>query len=224
MTQAVEDLDEYTGTKLDTNDYYYAYYDNLSVIYEQLAKITENESEAYTYYDEVIAYCDDYLTILDIKVEENGEIGYGEDNDNIFNTSYYNKMMKKAYCYEQMGEYDNALAIYKELEGVMGTGNVLSGKIYAEHLDYIYTVCEAVNQDPAYWSEQCPDKLADLLSIYDEGSKVPSIDSNKTWKKRKDTVSSLASGTMKKQDEEEPEENTESAEDGTTDENEEIGE
>ena len=53
---------------------------------------------------------------------------------------------------------------------------------------------------------------------------MPSIDSNKTWKKRKDTVSSLASGTLKKQDEEEPEENTEADADDAADENEEIGE
>ena len=224
MTQAVEDLDEYTGTKLNTNDYYYAYYDNLSVIYEQLAKTTENESESYTYYDEVIAYCEDYLTILDIKVEENGEIGYGGSNDNIFNTSYYNKMMKIAYCYEQMGEYDNALAVYKELESVLGTGNVLSGKVYAEHLDYIYTVCESVNQDPAYWSERCPNELADLISVYNEGSNVPSIDSNKTWKKRKDTIASLANGTIKKQDEEPDTNDAVVDENNDTDENEKIGE
>ena len=228
MTQAVEDLDEYTGTKLNTNDYYYAYYDNLSVIYEQLAKVSENESEIHTYYDEVIAYCDDYLTILDIKVEENGEIGYGGENDNIFNTSYYNKMMKKAYCYAQMGEYDNAVKLYKELEGVLGTGNVLSNKVYAEHLDYIYTVCESINQDPAYWSDQCSDKLADLIAVYDEGSKVPSIDSNKTWKKRKETVSSLANGSLKKQDEEDAEDLEENdndvADENAADDNKEMGE
>ncbi|MBQ7708208.1 MAG: serine/threonine protein kinase [Lachnospiraceae bacterium] len=225
MTKAVEDLDEYTGTKLNTNDYYYAYYDNLSVIYEQLAKTTENESEAHTYYEEVIAYCDDYLTILDIKVEENGEIGYGGDNDNVFNTSYFNKMMKKAYCYEQMGEYDNALSTYKELEGVLGTGNVLSAKVYAAHLDYIYTVCEATNQDPAYWNDQCKKQLTDLISVYEEGSKVASIDSNKTWKKRKDTVSSLANGTIKKQDDaDEPDDEKTSEEENENSDDKEIGE
>ncbi|MBQ9200220.1 MAG: serine/threonine protein kinase [Lachnospiraceae bacterium] len=221
MTQAVDDLDEYTGTKLDTNDYYYAYYDNLSVINEQLAKISEEESAKHTYYEEVIAYCDDYLTILDIKVEENGAIGYGGEYDNIFNTGYYNKMMKKAYCYEQMGEYDNAVNMYKDIESVFGTKNVLSNKVYAEHLDYIYTYCENINQDPAYWSSACPDELADLISVYNEGSDVPSIDSNKTWKKRKDTVKSLAEGTLKKQDDSQDVENES---DDTSEDTEEIGE
>ena len=131
--------------------------------------------------------------------------------------------MKKAYCYEQMGEYDNALSAYTELEGVLGTGNVLSAKVYAAHLDYIYTVCEATNQDPAYWPDQCSKELADLINVYEEGSKVPSIDSNKTWKKRKDTVSSLANGTMKKKDEE-TDENDTSEENEKTDDEKEIGE
>ncbi|MBR1815166.1 MAG: serine/threonine protein kinase [Lachnospiraceae bacterium] len=224
MTQAMSDLEECDsmGTEIDVNDYYYTYNDNLIVIYEQLAKTAESDLEKHSNYEMVITYCEDYLLILDIKVEENGEMTYGGTSDNVFNTSYYNKMMKIAYCYEEMGEYDNAVDIYKALEAVLGTNNVLSNKVYAEHLDYIYSYCEDIDQDPANWSSVCPDELADLIEVYQEGSKVPSIDSNKTWKKRNDTVAALASGSMGRQ--EDTDETDTDAESDTEETSEEMGE
>ena len=107
-----------------------------------------------------------------------------------------------------MGEYDNALATYEAIESVLGTGNVLSNKVYAEHLDYIYTYCEDINQDPANWASVCPEELAQLIKVYDEGSNVPAIDSNKTWKKRKDTVQALASGHLTETEESDESEQT----------------
>ncbi len=194
MSQAVSDLEEYTGTDIDTNDYFYSYYDNLIVIYENLAKNAEDDMARSQYYADVITYCDEYLNILDIKVEENTEIGIGGSYDNVYNTAYYNKMSRKAACYEAMGDYENAVNVFRNAESTLGSNNVLSNKIYAEHLDFIYTYCEERQQDPTKWAAQMPEELQDIISIYNEGSGVKDIESNKTWKKRKEVVQMLASG------------------------------
>lgn len=197
MSQAVSDLEEYTGTDINTNDYFYSYYDNLIVIYENLAKNATDEVSATQYYADVITYCDEYLNILDIKIEENDaeSVGIGGSFDNVYNTAYYNKMSKKAACYEAMGDYEKAIETFTQAEQTLGKDNVLSNKIYAEHLDYIYTFCESNQQDPTKWASKLPDKLQDILAVYEEGSAVKDIDSNKTWKKRKETMELLASGS-----------------------------
>lgn len=200
MSQAVSDLEEYTGTDIDTNDYFYSYYDNLIVIYENLAKNAEDDVTRSQYYADVITYCDEYLNILDIKVEENTEVGIGGSYDNVYNTAYYNKMSRKAACYEAMGDYEGAVNVFRNAETALGTGNVLSNKIYAEHLDFIYTYCEERQQDPTKWAAQMPDELQDIISIYNEGCNVKDIESNKTWKKRKEIVQMLASGNYSTDD------------------------
>lgn len=200
MSQAVSDLEEYTGTDIDTNDYFYSYYDNLIVIYENLAKNAEDDVTKSQYYTDVITYCDEYLNILDIKVEENTEVGIGGSYDNVYNTAYYNKMSRKAACYEAMGDYEGAVNVFRNAETALGTGNVLSNKIYAEHLDFIYTYCEERQQDPTKWAAQMPDELQDIISIYNEGCNVKDIESNKTWKKRKEIVQMLASGNYSTDD------------------------
>lgn len=194
MSQAVSDLEEYTGTDIDTNDYFYSYYDNLVVIYENLAKNAADDVTRSQYYADVITYCDEYLNILDIKVEENTEVGIGGSYDNVYNTAYYNKMSRKAACYEAMGDYEGAVNVFRNAESTLGINNVLSNKIYAEHLDFIYTYCEERQQDPTKWAAQMPDELQDIVSIYNEGCGVKDIESNKTWKKRKEIVQMLASG------------------------------
>ena len=218
MTQAVEDLEEYTGTNLNVNDYFYAYYDNLIVIYEALAKGTEDEMLRNQHYTDVTSYCDEYLTILDIKVEENGEVGIGGDYDNVFNTAYYNKMMTKADAYAAMGNYDMTIAQYEKLEEVLGKDNVLSNKVYAEHLDYIYTYCEEQQQDPTKWEKQLASEFDDLLAVYEEGQDVSDISSNKTWKKRNETMKMLQSGDYGDKEDENETEDGESEDSDTTEE------
>lgn len=203
MTQAINDLEEYTGTDIDINDYAYSYYDNLIVACESLAKNTENEAEGKIYYSDVIDYCDEYLNILQIKVDENEEVGIGGQFDNVYNTAYYNKMSKKASCYSSLDDYENAIATYQQAESVLGKKNVMSNKIYAEHLDYIYVYCEGRQQDPTRWASAMPEQLSELLELYDESKDVTDIGSNKTWKKRKDTLDILESGNYNVETEEE---------------------
>lgn len=209
MSQAVDDLEEYTGTELsasDINDLFYSYYDNLIVAYEMLARNSENENEISQNYNLAITYCDEYLNILQIKVDENGEVGIGGDNDNIYNTAYYNKMSKKADCYEAMGKYAEAVDVFKTAENKLGKSNILSNKMYAEHLDFIYSYCEERIQDPTKWASQLPNELADILEVYGDGSNVKDIESNKTWKKRKDILELLSDGAYMNETDDDPDE------------------
>ena len=213
MTQAVSDLDEYSGTTIDTNDFYYSYYDNLVMIYESLAKNAEDIDEKKQNYNMVIAYCEDYLNILNIKVDLSEQIGIGADNDNIYNTAYYNKMNKMALGYAALDDYAKATETYISLEKALGKTNVLSNKAYAEHMDYIYSYCEARCQDPTGWKSEMPEELKDLLNVYDEGQDVKDIVSNKTWKKRMKILEMLADDDYETADEsgnQEPDNNADS--------------
>lgn len=215
MNQAVDDLEEYAGTGIDVNEYFYAYYDNLTVIYENLAKNAKDEDTAYENYNNVITYCEEFVTINDILVEEMSliseasQIGIGGKNDNIYNTAYYNKMSKIATCYAIMDRYDDAMDAYARAEEKLGKQNIMSSKIYAEHLDFIYSYCEEREQSPKKWNSKLQNQLEDLLSVYADGQDVLDIDKNKTWKKRKENVAMLAEGGYS---EEESNETTESGE------------
>ncbi len=212
MNQAIEDLEEYNGTTLDTNDYFYSYYENLIVINEYLANHTDNENLKNQYNSYVITYSDEYLTILNIKLAENEGLTIGGDSDNIFNTAYYNTMSGKADAYAAMGEYDNVVATYTQIEDVLGKNNVLSNKVYADHLDYIYSYCVDINQDPANWKRLCKDEHDDLLAVYEEGQDVEGINTNRTWNKRKDTVEMLKYGRYEETDADDVDETPEDTE------------
>lgn len=200
MNQAVDDLEEYAGTEIDVNEYFYAYYDNLTVIYENLAKKAEDDDVAYENYNNVITYCEEFVTINDILVEEMSriseasQIGIGGKNDNIYNTAYYNKMSKIAGCYAIMDRYDDAMDAYARAENKLGKQNIMSSKIYADHLDFIYSYCEEREQSPKNWNSKLERELQDLLLVYADGQDVLDIDKNKTWKKRKENVAMLAEG------------------------------
>ncbi len=205
MEQAVKDLEEYNGNELDATDIAdlnYRYDDNLVVIYEQLAKEhAEDEAEANSYYALAISYCDDYIGILKMKVDEDPEVSLGGSSVNAYNQSYYNKMMTKVRCYDAQGKTEEALAVYEEAESIFGTKNEWSDNVYAEHLDYLYRLCEGQEQDPKQWTSKLPEWTDELLTVYDEGSNVAGIESNKTWYKRKDTLLMLKSGDYDTEDE-----------------------
>jgi len=194
LNQAVEDLEEYTENEMtaeEINDLFYTYYDYLTVTYEALAKNSEDKNIKEQYYANVISYCEEYLNILDIKIEASGNIGIGANNDNVYNTAYYNKMSLKAHCYEQMGKYKEVIAVYDEVEQKLGKNNVLSNKVYAEHLDFIYTYCERKQQDPTKWKKILSNEYQDIINTYEQGKNVKNIETNKTWKKRKNTLEML---------------------------------
>jgi tetratricopeptide (TPR) repeat protein len=161
------------------------------VTYAALAKTTDNASY---YYDMVIDSCNEYLNILEIKVDENDEVGIGRNEDNTYNTAYYNKMMQIANAYKAMDDYDSAIETYETAEQRLGKNNVMSNKVYAEHIDYIYSYIEAKQQDPLKWQSTDSKHLQELLDIYADSKDVKDISANKTWKKRKSTLDILESG------------------------------
>lgn len=210
MEQALDDLEEYRefieskyndesssdekrikDEKLaEIMDLNYRYDDYLIVLYEQLAK----EKDSTTNYAAAISYCDDYIGILKMKVDADPSISLGGSSSNAYNQSYYNKMMTKARCYDAQGKTEEALDVYKEAEKVFGTKNEWSDNVYAEHLDYLYRLCEEQEQDPRKWTSKIPALTTELIAVYDDGSNVVGIESNKTWYKRKDILIMLKSG------------------------------
>ena len=52
----------------------------------------------------------------------------------------------------------------------------------------IFTQCEQKEQDPTKWAKSIKKDVKYLLSIYEEGLDVREIETNKTWKKRKETM------------------------------------
>lgn len=209
MSQAVSDLEEYNGTDLDSNEYFFAYYDYLTYIYSNLAENAEDEVLKEQYYKNVIDYCDEYFTILEIKNDSNDEIDIGGDNDNEYNTAYFNKMKMKAAVYEVLGDFDMAISTYKEAEQRLGKDNVHSKKIYAEHIDYMYSYYENQIKDPTRWAKELPSELNEILKVFEESKGVRDISSEKTWKKRSDTLQKLLDGDYDTGDEEETDAGTE---------------
>ena len=188
MTKAVEDLDGYTGNDVDANEYYYAYYDNLVTIYGELAKQSSDEIDIQSNCNLAIGYAQEFLNILDIMADDSDEVGIGGDYDNTLNTAYYNKMSFIASCYKRMDDYDSVYQTYADAEKKLGKDNVLSNKIYAEHLDTVFSRCELQEQDPTKWAKSLKKDTKYLLSVYEEGLEVKDIEANKTWKKRKETM------------------------------------
>lgn len=129
-----------------------------------------------------------------MKVDEDPSISLGGSSVNAYNQSYYNKMITEARCYDAQGKTDEALAIYEAAEKVFGTKNEWSDNVYAEHLDYLYRLCEQKEQDPKLWMTKIPDMANALIKVFDDGGNVVGIDSNKTWYKRRDTMEMLKSG------------------------------
>ena len=142
-----------------------------------------------------ISNCEDYIGILKMKVDSDPGISLGGSSVNAYNQSYYNKMMTEARCYDAQGKTDDALKIYEAAEKVFGTKNEWSDNVYAEHLDYLYRLCEAQEQDPKLWTTKIPDLTKKLIQVFDDGGNVLGIDSNKTWYKRKDTLQMLKDGS-----------------------------
>ena len=214
MLQAIDDLEHYTGTELDVNEYYFAYYDDLTVIYQTLAEQSGDELLRAQNYVSAVSYADEYLNILEIKVDEADDADIGGASDNRFNTAYYNKMTSKASYYIAMGKMADAEKVYQTAEERLGKTNVLSSKLYAEHMDALYTDCENSSTDPTSWPRLVPDKMKRLLELYREGKDVKDIDSNKTWKKRKDTLDLLSRGVPETEEDTDSETSSDSTEEG----------
>ena len=212
MSQAMKDLEDYTGA--NAADYYYTFSSNLAEIYYKLAENDGSEANyklALTYYQEVID-----------QIQGKVDVGETPDNDvsKAYVTTYVNDMCRMADIYGKTGDYQSAVDTYALAEETLGEGSEYAVKLYAEHLNYLYTYFESSQQDPTKWSRTNKDAV---LAVYDAGSEIPGIESNPTWIKRS-SVSVMNSLRNDATTESKKEETTEAAGDTTDDDATEEGE
>ncbi|MCR4838734.1 MAG: protein kinase [Eubacterium sp.] len=182
MSQALEDLESYDGD--NALRYEYDYYNDLSEIYFQLAKTSEDANQKNTYYNLAISACQEVISQIE------GLLATGTDNEKMvgYRKSYEEKMSRIAEIYgaeekftEACETYEKAEAKLTELAASKSAANENLGRIYTKHLAYVYQVFAAKNQDITKWSTQ--DKNT-ILAIYKNGSKVSGIEKNSNWVKR----------------------------------------
>ena len=182
MSQALEDLENYDGD--NALRYEYDYYNDLSEIYFQLAKTSEDANQKNTYYNLALSACQEVISQIE------GLLATGTDNEKMvgYRKSYEEKMSRIAEIYgaeekftEACETYEKAEAKLTELAASKSAANENLGRIYTKHLAYVYQVFAAKNQDITKWSTQ--DKNT-ILAIYKNGSKVSGIEKNSNWVKR----------------------------------------
>ena len=182
MSQALEDLENYDGD--NALRYEYDYYNDLSEIYFQLAKTSEDANQKNTYYNLALSACQEVISQIE------GLLATGTDNEKMvgYRKSYEEKMARIAEIYgaeekftEACETYEKAEAKLTELAASKSAANENLGRIYTKHLAYVYQVFAAKNQDITKWSTQ--DKNT-ILAIYKNGSKVSGIEKNSNWVKR----------------------------------------
>ena len=203
MSQAIKDLESYTGA--DAADYYYTYSSDLAEIYYALAEKDGSEANyklALTYYQEVLD-----------QIQGKVDVSKAPDNDvsKAYITTYVNDMCRMADIYGKTDDYQSAIDTYTKAEEALGEGNEYAVKLYSEHLNYLYTYFESSQQDPTKWSRTNKDTV---LAVFDAGSEVPGIESNPNWIKRSSVMDSLRKDEVTT---EEKEETTEAADDATAD-------
>ena len=185
MTQALKDLESYTGD--DAASFYYQYSSNLAEIYYALAE--KNQSEAN--YKLALNY---YQDVID-QIQGTVKVDQEPSNDSIkaYVQSYVNNMCRMAEIYGKLGDFDSAVATYEKAEADMGSGNENAVKIYSEHLNYLYASFEATQQDPGKWTK---DQKEQILAVYHEGNKLSGISNNPNWVKRSSTMEGLDDGSI----------------------------
>ena len=182
MSQALEDLENYDGE--NSLQYEYDYYNDLSEIYYQLARNTEDPNQKSTYYNLAVSACREVIS------QTEGLLATGSDNEKMiaYRKSYEEKMARIAEIYGAEEKFDEANEIFEKAEAKLtelasskAAANENLGRIYTKHLAYVYQVFAAKDQDITKWSTK--DKNT-ILTIYKNGSKVPGIEKNSNWVKR----------------------------------------
>ena len=185
MNQAIEDLSGYQGE--DALDYTYEYDKILAEAYYFKAINEESESDiqlALNECNEVIAIAQGKISISS-DAESDAAVTYMQD--------YVNYTCKVAELYVANGNVDEAAKIYEDAESALGVDNSNSAKLYAEHLNLLYTQFEANQQEPGKWTAA---QKRQILKVYHEGSKVPNIEKNQSWITRKTVMDGLDNGSI----------------------------
>ena len=183
LTQAIKDLESYNGE--EQADYYYVFSNGLAEVYYSLAEASSSEAD----YKIALNYSQEVIDQIQGKVD----VSQAPENDTAkgYIQSYVNMICRMAEIYGKLQDKKSAVDTYKKAEADMGSGNENAIKVYSEHLNYLYTLYEAENQDPSNWS--AADKK-EILAVYEEGSKINGIDTNPNWIKRSSIMNSLKGG------------------------------
>ena len=190
MSQALEDLQDYNGQEALT--YEYDYYNSLAEIYYQLGNQAEEDPAAKeSYFKLAIQSCNEVVSQIEGLLATEGE------NENIaaYMKSYEEKMCRIAEIYGQQDSFDSAVATYQKAEEKLAdmvktraSANENLGRVYTKHLVYVYGQLSNKETDITKWS--AADRKM-ILQIYEDGSKVPEIDNNTNWVKRRADMETL---------------------------------
>lgn len=190
MSQALEDLESFDGQ--NAINYEYDYYNSLAEIYYQLGnQAAGDQNQQESYYKLAIQSCNEVVSQIE------GLLAAEGDNGNItaYWKSYEEKMCRIAEIYGLQGAFDSADGTFqkaeeklKELAGSRVAANENLGRVYTKHLVFVYQYLSAKETDITKWS--AADRKM-ILEIYDAGSKVPQIENNSNWVKRRSDMETL---------------------------------
>ena len=182
LSQAIKDLEDYSGA--DQADYYYVFSNDLAEVYYAIAEKSDSEAD----YKIALNYSQEVVDQIKGKVD----LSKAPENDSAkgYIVSYVNIMCRMAEIYGKLGDKNSAIETYKEAETQMGSSEN-SIKVYSEHLNYLYALFEAEQQDPSLWDST---KKKEILAVFDAGNKINGIDSNPNWIKRSSIMNSLKEG------------------------------
>lgn len=209
LEKVLDQLDGYTAKSESGKDSaYYAYIfdDELSEAYRTAAEENGNESD----FDQARTFCGD---VRDLAVGELSEAGLSLSSADVsgnaenYISKYVTKTIEIAQMYQEQGDaakkeknaaaanafYNSAKKTLQDAEQQMGNGTPRAAKIYSAHLSLLFDIDEAKDQNPQNWDDTMREEL---LTVYNEGGKVPDISRDANWKKRISVMDSIKTGRI----------------------------
>ncbi len=201
MTQAVTDLEEFTGE--NAQQYYYSFSNALSEIYYQLAA----KGDFKNYYYLAINSSRDVANFASAKLTS-ASTAEGDAKPQAYRKGYEEKMIRIAKIYGAVGEIDNAVATFKEAESFLeNKGSETQEnlvRIYSEHLNFLVDLYSTdAESGEKNINNITKEQRREILDVYNAGSKIPGIDSDVNWMKRMNDVEkiqTLQNGTAGKEE------------------------
>ena len=176
ISKALEDLEEYNGENATRYDYDFNNY--LAEFYYVLGqKNPDNYRLALNACNEVVNQIKGNMNLLEAEGDNESLVSYRK--------SYEEKMCRIAEIYGLEGNFEQAVATYKEaedeLKAVGSSADENLARVYTKHLFYVYQTFSEKESDITKWS--AADRKT-ILEVYDAGQKVSGIEKNNNWVKR----------------------------------------
>lgn len=176
ISKALEDLEEYNGENATRYDYDFNNY--LAEFYYVLGqKNPDNYRLALNACNEVVNQIKGNMNLLESEGDNESLVSYRK--------SYEEKMCRIAEIYGLEGNFEQAVATYKEaedeLKAVGSSADENLARVYTKHLFYVYQTFSEKESDITKWS--AADRKT-ILEVYDAGQKVSGIEKNNNWVKR----------------------------------------